>query len=46
MHGVEKDPNNRLILKFCLRHPWEEIYERLSDKNLIKYPPSDYALHE
>jgi hypothetical protein len=37
MHGVEKDPNPRLILKFCLRHPWEEICELLDKKNLIKY---------
>lgn len=36
MHGVEKDPNARLILKFALRHPWEEIYEILDKKNLIK----------
>ena len=35
MHGVEKDPNNRLILKFCLRHPWEEVYDRLNNFGLI-----------
>lgn len=28
-HGVESDPNHRLILKFCLRHKWEEVFERL-----------------
>ena len=35
MHGVEKDPNHRLILKFCLRHPWEEVYDRLNKFGLI-----------
>ena len=34
-HGVEKDPNHRLILKFCLRHPLEEVYKRLDIKELI-----------
>lgn len=35
MHGVEKDNNPRLILKFCLRHPWDEVYERLDNRGLI-----------
>lgn len=35
MHGVEPDPNPRLILKFAIRHPYEEVYERLSSKGLI-----------
>jgi hypothetical protein len=35
MHGVEPDPNARLILKFCLRHPWEEVYDRLNKFGLI-----------
>ena len=34
MHGVEPDPNPRLILKFCLEHCWDEVNERL--KNYIK----------
>jgi len=34
-HGVEPDPNHRLILKFCLRHPWEEVYERLDKFGLL-----------
>ena len=36
MHGVEKDTNARLILKFCLRHPWQEVYDRLDKFGLIK----------
>ena len=35
MHGVEPDPNHRLILKFCLRHKWEEVVERLDQFGLI-----------
>jgi len=35
MHGVEPDPNHRLILKFCLRHSYEEVYERLDKVSLI-----------
>lgn len=35
LHGVEPDPNPRLILKFCLRHPWDEVYERLDKWGLI-----------
>ena len=35
MHGVEPDSNHRLILKFCLRHPYEEVKERLDKFDLI-----------
>ena len=35
MHGVEPDPNPRLILKFCLRHTYEEVKERLDKFDLI-----------
>ena len=35
MHGVEPDPVDRLVLKFCLRHPYEEVYERLDKFGLI-----------
>ena len=35
MHGGEKDTNARLILKFCLRHPYEEVYERLDKFGLL-----------
>ena len=35
MHGVEKDSNHRLILKFCLRHSYEEVYDRLNKFGLI-----------
>ena len=37
MHGVEPDPNPRLILKFCLRHSYEEVWERLDKFGLIEY---------
>ena len=35
-HGIEYDKNHRLILKFCIRHPLEETYERLDKFGLIK----------
>ena len=35
MHGVERDPNHRLILKFCLRHKWEEVVDRLDKLGLL-----------
>ena len=35
MHGVEPDTNHRLILKFCLRHSYEEVKERLDKLDLI-----------
>lgn len=34
-HGVEPDENARLILKFCLRHPWEQVYEILDNRGLL-----------
>tara|TARA_A100001015_G_scaffold127125_1_gene140892 strand:- start:2603 stop:2956 length:354 start_codon:yes stop_codon:yes gene_type:complete len=34
-HGVEPDLNHRLILKFCLRHTWEEVTKRLDQFGLI-----------
>lgn len=36
MHGVESDTNHRLILKFCLRHKWEEVVDRLDRFGLIQ----------
>ena len=36
MHGVESDTNHRLILKFCLRHKWEEVFDRLDRFGLIQ----------
>jgi len=35
MHSVEPDLNERLILKFAIRHSWEEVFERLNKFNLI-----------
>ena len=35
MHGVEPDINPRLILKFCLRHSYDEVYERLDKVGLL-----------
>lgn len=37
LHAVDPDPEERLVLKFSIRHPWEEILERLDKKNLIDY---------
>ena len=34
-HSVEPDPNERLILKFAIRHSWEEVMERLDKLDLI-----------
>ena len=34
-HGVEPDKNARLILKFCLRHPWQQVYDILNKKGLL-----------
>ena len=34
-HGVESDSNPRLILKFCIRHPWNDVVKRLRDKELL-----------
>ena len=33
-HGVEPDPNPRLILKFALRHSYDEVCERLDKVGL------------
>ena len=34
-HSVEPFPHPRLVLKFAIRHPWEEVYERLESRGLI-----------
>ena len=34
-HGVEPDKNARLILKFCLRHPWKQVYDILDNRGLL-----------
>lgn len=34
-HGVEPDPNPRLILKFCLRHNWNTVLDKLKEKDLV-----------
>lgn len=34
-HGVQPDTNDRLILKYCIRHPWKEVYDRLDAAGLI-----------
>ncbi len=36
LHGVEKDSNARLILKFFLRHDLEEVYNNLDKIGIIK----------
>ena len=35
-HSVEPDPNPRLILKFCLRHEFQEVYSKLKERKLIR----------
>jgi len=35
LHGVEPDTNHRLILKFCLRHKWDEVVDRLNRFGLL-----------
>ena len=35
MHGVEPDKNHRLILKFCLRHSYDEVRNRLDKFGLL-----------
>jgi hypothetical protein len=34
-HTVEPRPVDTLMLKFCIRHPWEEVYERLDSLGYI-----------
>lgn len=36
LHSVEPMPYDRLVLKLAIRNPWDEIYFRLKEKNLIK----------
>ena len=35
IHSVEPIEHDRLILKLAIRNPWDEIYSRLKDKNLL-----------
>lgn len=35
LHAVYPDQEARLVLKFSIRHPWEEVLERLDKKNLL-----------
>lgn len=37
LHGLNPIPEPRLILKFAIRHPWDEVYERLDKFSLINY---------
>jgi hypothetical protein len=34
-HTVEPRPVDTLMLKFCIRHPWEEVYKRLDSLGYI-----------
>lgn len=34
-HHVEARKEDSLMLKFCIRHPWEEVYERLDKFDLL-----------
>lgn len=35
LHSVEPIAYERLVLKLAIRNPWNEIYSRLKDKNLL-----------
>lgn len=35
-HHVEARKEDSLMLKFCIRHPWEEVYERLDKFDLLR----------
>jgi hypothetical protein len=35
LHSVEPVEHDRLVLKLAIRNPWNEIYSRLKDKNLL-----------
>jgi hypothetical protein len=45
LHSVEPMPSHRLVLKLAIRNPWEEIYSRLKDKNLLKTFDDLYKSH-
>lgn len=34
-HTVEPRPVDTLMLKFCIRHPWKEVYKRLDSLGYI-----------
>ena len=42
IHSVEPTPVDRLILKFAIRAPWNEVYQTLLQRNLIENTLSDY----
>lgn len=42
-HSVEPVPHDRLVLKLAIRNRWEDIYEQLDKRNMIKtLPPLGY----
>lgn len=42
-HSVEPVNHDRLVLKLAIRNPWEDIYEQLDKRNMIKtLPPLGY----
>lgn len=42
-HSVEPVPHDRLVLKLAIRNSWEDIYEQLDKRNIIKtLPPLGY----
>lgn len=42
IHSVEPTPADRLILKFAIRAPWNEVYQTLLHRDLIENTLSDY----
>jgi hypothetical protein len=43
LHSVEPMPIDRLVLKLAIKDPWEEIYSRLKEKNLLKTYADSYC---
>jgi hypothetical protein len=42
LHSVEPVEHDRLVLKLAIRNPWNEIYSRLKDKNLLNTSLDSY----
>ena len=45
LHSVEPLPVDRLVLKLAIRNPWEEIYSRLKEYNLLETYTDAYESH-
>ena len=45
LHSVEPMPVDRLVLKLAIRNPWDEIYSRLKEYNLLATYDDSYRSH-